>query len=583
MENFIVSARKYRPVTFDMVVGQESITTTLKNAIKTSQLAQAFLFCGPRGVGKTTCARILAKTINCFNPRNQVEPCDECESCVSFNRSASFNIHELDAASNNSVDDIRNLVDQVRVPPQVGKYKVYIIDEVHMLSQAAFNAFLKTLEEPPPYAKFILATTEKHKIIPTILSRCQIFDFKRISVRDIAGYLEFVAKNEGVKAPPEALHVIAQKADGAMRDALSFFDQLVSFAGNELSYEVVIDHLNILDYSYYFKIVDDILRGDTVSILLTINEIIDRGFDGQHFIIGLGEHLRNLLVCSDPGTVKLLEVSENIQQRYVEQSAACSPALLLRALEVHNQGDLNYKGSNNKRLLLELTLLQITAIAQSNPSQATQESSEKKNILPEKSERGSQVKVPPAEKPRTVPPVKAEAPTGPPATNEPVAKSEPVTPARSPAPRSRTISIKPENHKNKDNTENQDPLRQEADEFTQEQFDKVWLYYTESIAQQYPNFYSILSSRKPLLKEDFQVEISLDNKAQEMTFNERKLDLLDFLRQELRNQKIGFLTLLDENESNAKPYTAEEKYKAMVEKNPLIRSLKEKLDLELEL
>jgi DNA polymerase-3 subunit gamma/tau len=571
MENFIVSARKYRPATFDLVVGQESITTTLKNAIRNNQLAQAFLFCGPRGVGKTTCARILAKTINCFNPKDQVEPCDVCESCVSFNRSASFNIHELDAASNNSVEDIRNLVDQVRIPPQVGRYKVYIIDEVHMLSQAAFNAFLKTLEEPPAYAKFILATTEKHKIIPTILSRCQIFDFKRINVRDISKYLEYVAANEGVKADPEALHMIAQKADGALRDALSFFDQLVSFAGKELSYEVVVDHLNILDYSYYFSVVDHILEKNAAKTLLTINEIIDRGFDGQHFIIGLGEHLRNLLVCSDPDTVKLLEVSDNLKQKYVEQSTACAPAFLLKVLEIHNQCDLNYKSSNNKRLLLELSLLQMCATAGSIKTRTEAAADEKKNNLPPLVDTEKETITYPEEKKKVTPPSTA--------SSRPASTSQ-EKPATS---RSRTISIKPENHKTGDENGELDPLNKEANDFSQDQLNKVWLYYTESIAQQYPNFYSILNSRSPILGEGFRVEISLDNKAQEMTFNERKSDLLEFLRLELKNQLIQFHTTLSQSDTELKPYTAEEKYRAMVEKNPALKKFKEKLDLELEL
>ncbi|RLD35976.1 MAG: DNA polymerase III subunit gamma/tau, partial [Bacteroidetes bacterium] len=331
MENFVVSARKYRPDTFDTVIGQKSITTTLKNAIRNQHLAQAFLFCGPRGVGKTTCARILAKTINCQNISDNIEACNTCESCTSFNESISFNIHELDAASNNSVEDIRNLVDQVRVPPQVGKYKVYIIDEVHMLSTAAFNAFLKTLEEPPAYAKFILATTEKHKIIPTILSRCQIYDFKRITVDDIAGHLKFVAESENVNASDDALHIIAQKADGALRDALSIFDQLVSFAGNDITYEKVIQNLNVLDYDYYFRVTENILKGDASETLLIINEVIDNGFDGQHFIIGLGEHLRNLLVCKDPATSGLLEVSDNLKKRYLDQAGLCETDFLLRA------------------------------------------------------------------------------------------------------------------------------------------------------------------------------------------------------------------------------------------------------------
>ncbi len=578
MENFIVSARKYRPITFDTVVGQESITSTLKNAIKHGQLAQAFLFCGPRGVGKTTCARILAKTINCFNPKNMVEPCDECESCVSFNRSASFNIHELDAASNNSVDDIRNLVDQVRIPPQVGKYKVYIIDEVHMLSQAAFNAFLKTLEEPPAYAKFILATTEKHKIIPTILSRCQIFDFKRITVKDIAGHLEYVAKNEGVTASQEALHMIAQKADGAMRDALSFFDQLVSFAGNSLGYEVVIDHLNILDNSYYFKIIDFILQKDTVNTLLTINEIINRGFDGQHFIIGLGEHLRNLLVCSDPQTVKLLEVSANIQQKYVEQSLACTPDFLLKALEVHNQCDLNYKATNNKRLLLELSLLQMCALGNQDPEKTSSE--EKKNNLPSQLDPTNQRPLASEQKKQAAPP-EEENQTSIEKGENATAEKEVKTAVNS--GRQRTISIKLENHKKKEDTEEGSPLNKESNPFTQDQLDKIWIYYTESIAQQYPNFYSILNSRKGELKEDFVIEIVLDNKAQEMTFNERKADLLDFLRLELKNQMIQFSVSIIESENELRPYTAEDKFKAMVEKNPNVKKLKEKLDLELEL
>ena len=359
MQNFIVSARKYRPQTFSTVVGQPSITNTLKNAILHNQLAQAFLFCGPRGVGKTTCARILAKTINCENLSPLAEACDACPSCLSFNENASFNIYELDGASNNSVDDIRSLVDQVRIPPQMGIYKVYIIDEVHMLSASAFNAFLKTLEEPPAYAKFILATTEKHKIIPTILSRCQIFDFRRITVDDIAAHLQFVAGQEKIQAGEDTLHIIAQKADGAMRDALSIFDQLVSFAGNELTYETVIENLNVLDYEYYFRITEKILNHDAAGVLLILNEILEKGFDGQHFLIGFGEHIRNLLVCKDPATIVLLETAPNIRQRYKEQAIVCSPELLLKVLDINSRCDLNYRISNNKRLHMELALMQM--------------------------------------------------------------------------------------------------------------------------------------------------------------------------------------------------------------------------------
>jgi len=362
MSDFIVSARKYRPTTFDTVVGQSSITSTLKNAIKSNQLAQSFLFCGPRGVGKTSCARILAKTINCENITDNVDACNECISCKSFNENASFNVHELDAASNNSVDDIRTLVDQVRFAPQVGEYNIYIIDEVHMLSAQAFNAFLKTLEEPPKHAKFILATTEKHKIIPTILSRCQIFDFKRVGVNDIAGHLDFVAKSEGVTAESEALHLIAQKSDGAMRDSLSLFDRLISFSDKTLTYKGVIEHLNILDYDYYFKVTDYLLTNDIKELLNIFNEILDNGFDGHHFINGLAEHLRDLLVSKDASTIKLLEKGEALQARYLDQSKKCELPFLIEALELCNECDVQYKTSNNQRLLVELILMRISSI-----------------------------------------------------------------------------------------------------------------------------------------------------------------------------------------------------------------------------
>ncbi|MFO7873265.1 MAG: DNA polymerase III subunit gamma/tau [Bacteroidales bacterium] len=362
MDPFVVSARKYRPDTFDMVVGQQSITNTLKNAIRNNHVAQAFLFCGPRGIGKTTCARILAKTINCENITENIEACNVCESCQSFNQSHSFNIHELDAASNNSVDGIRTLVDQVRIPPQVGKYKVYIIDEVHMLSQQAFNAFLKTLEEPPAYAKFILATTEKQKIIPTILSRCQIFDFARITVNDITRQLAWVAEQEGIEADYNALHLISQKADGAMRDALSIFDQLISFTGSNLSYQQVVENLNILDYDYFFRITDLILEENSTDILLLINEILLKGFDGDDLITGLAGHFRNLMVCKDPATITLIEAGDDIREKYKAQSERCPEDFLMGALEITNKADVQYKTSSSKRLLLELTMLQTVSL-----------------------------------------------------------------------------------------------------------------------------------------------------------------------------------------------------------------------------
>ena len=364
MDNYIVSARKYRPTTFESVVGQKSLTTTLKNAIQKSKLAHAYLFCGPRGVGKTSCARIFAKTINCMNLTPQGEACNECESCQSFNEQRSLNIHELDAASNNSVEDIRSLIDQVRISPQIGKYKVYIIDEVHMLSQAAFNAFLKTLEEPPQHAIFILATTEKHKILATILSRCQVYDFSRISVADVVEHLQYVASSQQVEAEVDALNIIAQKADGGMRDALSIFDQVVSYTGGNITYQSVIENLNVLDYEYYFRITDAILKGEIRNCMLLLNEILEKGFDGQHIITGLASHFRDLLVCKDESTLVLFEVGASIKDRYKETAKQCPDWFLYQAIELANNCDLSYRESRNKRLLLELTLIQLCQLIQ---------------------------------------------------------------------------------------------------------------------------------------------------------------------------------------------------------------------------
>ena len=367
MSEYIVSARKYRPMTFDSVVGQGAIATTLKNAIKANKLAHAYLFCGPRGVGKTTCARIFAKTINCLQPHADGEACNECESCQAFNEQRSLNIHELDAASNNSVDDIRNLIDQVRIPPQIGKYKVFIIDEVHMLSTAAFNAFLKTLEEPPAHAIFILATTEKHKILPTILSRCQIYDFQRMSVENMVKHLSYVAEKEGYTCEPAALNVIAQKADGGMRDALSIFDQVVSYTGGNITYQRVIENLNVLDYDYYFRLVDFMLEKKISESLLLYNEILGKGFEGGPFISGLASHLRDVLVCHDPQTASLLEVSDDIRQRYVEQAQRCKPQWLYRAIRLCNDCDQAYRTSRNKRLQVELTLIECAQATDDEP------------------------------------------------------------------------------------------------------------------------------------------------------------------------------------------------------------------------
>lgn len=362
MQSFIVSARKYRPLTFESVVGQEHITKTLKTALKNNQLAQSFLFCGPRGVGKTTCARILAKSINCLNPGPDCEPCNQCESCRSFNENHSFNIHELDAASNNSVENIRELIEMVRYAPQVGKFSIYIIDEAHMLSTSAFNAFLKTLEEPPPHAVFILATTERHKILPTILSRCQVFDFNRIQVADIAKHLAWVAKQEGVQYEDDGLYIIAQKADGALRDSLSIFDQLVNFTGGNLTYKAVVENLNVLDYDYYFKITDAVLQHNIPQALIIFDEVLRNGFDGHTFITGLGSHFRNLLVCLDEITLVLLEVSDSVKGRYREQSRQCTNRYLVSCLEITNKADADYRLSKHQRLTVEIALMQLCSL-----------------------------------------------------------------------------------------------------------------------------------------------------------------------------------------------------------------------------
>lgn len=565
MENFVVSARKYRPQTFDTVVGQSSITQTLKNAIRSGQVAQAFLFCGPRGVGKTTCARILAKTINCENLSPNMEACDTCSSCVSFNENASFNIYELDGASNNSVDEIRNLVDKIRIPPQMGEYKVYIIDEVHMLSAAAFNAFLKTLEEPPPYAKFILATTEKHKIIPTILSRCQIFDFKRITVDDIVGHLQFVAAKENITTDESALHIIAQKADGAMRDALSIFDQLVSFAGNNVTYETVLENLNVLDYEYFFQITEQILTRDISSTLLTINDILDKGFDGQHFLIGFGEHLRNLLVSKDPVTIKLLETAPSIRERYLSQAAGCPVDFLLKALDINNRCDLNYKVSNSKRLLVELALMQMCMLSGQSEKEVTK------------------VPVAKTSSQKTHPAPKKEPVAPEPAVQKTSIKSE----SKDTRKFSGTFSIK-ESKESQSGKPAQDTLSEEeaasrpADLFTLGQLEKVWDEFGESLKVDFPHLFTAMKKQRPILRENFLIEFCVDNKLLEEALEQKKNDLLQHLMIHLNNYKITLQTIIPEHPVGTKPYTTREKFTRMAEKNPALLDLREQLDLEIE-
>ncbi|MEE4176629.1 MAG: DNA polymerase III subunit gamma/tau [Bacteroides sp.] len=593
MDSFIISARKYRPVTFDTVVGQKSITNTLKNAIRNDHLAQAFLFTGPRGVGKTTCARILAKTINCENLNEKIEACDQCEPCKAFNESSAFNVHELDAASNNSVDDIRKLVDQVRIPPQIGKYKVYIIDEVHMLSQAAFNAFLKTLEEPPKYAKFILATTEKHKIIPTILSRCQIFDFARITVDDIAKHLHFVAENEGINAEHNALHIIAQKADGALRDALSIFDQMVSFSGNHLTYKQVIENLNVLDYDYYFRVTDMLLQGQSTEILLLINEIIYKGFEGSEFIGGFGEHLRNLLISQNPATVQLIEVSDDIREQYLNQSKACSPEFLLKALEINTQADLNYKESNNKRLTLELALLQMAALVKKKSPDLIEEKPElvAPGATPRAAAPSPVVAAPAAslgaksaEKLVTEPlPSFSEAQREeeePAVPSRPTIEEKPVPARQAYRPLSLKIHDKPEPEAEEDEKEEiiED---QPQDSISLNQFLEAWKTLANTFKEESQSLHVAMTNYEPTINPAGMIKLKVDNAIQENLIHERKAELLGYLRKELNNYAIQLETSIMENQQQQKVYLPKEKLEKFIEKNPEIERLRKDLDLDL--
>ena len=572
MDNFIVSARKYRPATFDTVVGQQSITTTLKNAIRNHSLAQAYLFCGPRGVGKTTCARIMAKTINCLHPTENMEACNECESCRSFNNNASFNIYELDAASNNSVDDIRNLVEQVRIPPQIGQYKVYIIDEVHMLSKDAFNAFLKTLEEPPAYAKFILATTEKHKIIPTILSRCQIFDFKRITIEDIEKHLAYVAASEGVTADPDALNIIAQKADGALRDALSIFDQMVSFSGNNITYNSVIENLNVLDYDYYFKIVDDLLQGNTSDILLLVNDIINKGFEPQHFVTGMGNHLRSLLVSKDAATVQLLEVSEKLRQSYVEQAQRCPLSFLVRALDINNQCDIDYRSASNKRLHLEVNLLKMV-VPTSNPN-ASAPNPQLGGVNPPINTSS----MPAASKPQPQPqPQQQSVPTtGPMAAGPTLVKSaEPVVRQR-PRGGASTISIT----KSMEQSAKEEVVEPTWDTpFTQEQLEASWNEFVNKYKKISPNFAAGLGKYKPVLQPEFEIHFNVDNMLFESD-TEGMTALRSHLKNTLHNNQYKLCPELMERPAEIEAYTDKEKFEKMAAAHPELRKLQIELKLE---
>ncbi|HQU99767.1 MAG: DNA polymerase III subunit gamma/tau [Bacteroidia bacterium] len=589
MNPFVVSARKYRPATFDSVVGQSHITVTLKNAIKNNHLAQAFLFCGPRGVGKTTCARILAKTINCLNINDNTEACNTCESCDAFNKQASFNIYELDAASNNSVEDIRALVEQVRYAPQYGKYKIYIIDEVHMLSSNAFNAFLKTLEEPPAHAIFILATTEKHKIIPTILSRCQIFDFNRIKIDDIAMQLQSIALAEAVQAEPEGLHIIAQKADGAMRDALSMFDQIVSFAGNTVTYKDVINNLNVLDYDYYFKITDQLLNNDYKALLLTYDELINEGFDSHHFINGLSGHFRDLLVCQDAVTLSLLEVADKIKAKYQTQASGIEADLLMAWIEICNKTDVEYRLAKNTRLHVELALLKMcrlkkkqhsdlsfvevlemvslntaTSVKTNNPGSTTQ------NVV--SSAIAPVVNTQPMQQNYT-------------AANTAFALSEPKQPLQtiSKSAISLTPSLKNMGKPKVDETAIEEKKPTLNQSFSISELHQAISDFAQLMLQQNKrNLAYTLQTHIATLVNKAEVVFELQNAAQAEDITQQKVAMLQHLKSALKNDFIVITThVISNTDTGNNLYTPAEKFAEMARKNPALLAFKSKFDFDL--
>jgi DNA polymerase-3 subunit gamma/tau len=559
MDNYIVSARKYRPATFHSVVGQKSLTTTLKNAIQNNKLAHAYLFCGPRGVGKTTCARIFAKTINCLHPNADGEACNECESCQAFNENRSYNIYELDAASNNSVDDIRSLTDQVRIPPQIGRYKVYIIDEVHMLSTQAFNAFLKTLEEPPHHAIFILATTEKHKIIPTILSRCQIYDFSRIGINDIVDYLEYVAKSENVSAEKEALNAIAQKADGGMRDALSIFDQVISFSAGNVTYKSVIENLNVLDYEYYFRLTDALLTGNVSQSLLILNEIMEKGFDGQQIVTGLANFFRDVLVSKDPQTIVLFEVGDAVKEKYLNLSRQCSNEFLYKAIELSNECDLNYRYSKNKRLLIELLLIRL---CQLNHQSSPVDDKKKIKIEPlTEAKKDVEVKQEPQEQP-----VRKEV-----STSEVISKS----PLR--------VSLK-KPVETQAGEENQGADAQKKvvlnESFTQEDLEIAWKNYAAK--EEDAHLKNTMLNVNPQLLENNCIRIDVFNPDQQRKLIDKAVEIKTFLAQQLQNTQISLEILVTEDEKQYLPYGNKNIFEFMAEKNPAILSLAKEFNLKLD-
>ena len=586
MDNYIVSARKYRPSTFRSVVGQKSLTTTLKNAIQSNKLAHAYLFCGPRGVGKTSCARIFAKTINCVNPTADGEACNACESCRAFNEQRSYNIHELDAASNNSVDDIRTLIDQVRIPPPIGKYKVFIIDEVHMLTTAAFNAFLKTLEEPPHHALFILATTEKHKVLPTILSRCQIYDFSRISIADMVEHLQYVSSQEGVTAEPEALNVIAQKADGGMRDALSIFDQVVSFTNGNITYQAVIDNLNVLDYEYYFRLTDAILSGNVRASLLILNEILGKGFDGQNIITGLAGHFRDLLVCRDESTLVLFEVGASIRERYKEMAKHCPDQLLFKAIELANACDLNYRASRNKRLLLELTLIQIcqlTQVAVDDKKKALIEPIAGTNPSSQAVNSGQ------PQQPPQAPSVTAAA--GAPQVMSTHMPSSVPAPPPSTAPNPARRTARPMGISMKE-IGVEKPKQQTVQQATTNVKEVVTPFDNDSLVREWDNYAATIDKKvylkntmincKPTLQENYYFEVAVHNPGQQEELINNAIHILPFLRQHLNNSRIQMRVRIVEGNEKHLAYTSTEKLELLMKINPTLGRLRDEFNLTLD-
>ena len=603
MENYIVSARKYRPSTFESVVGQHALTTTLKNAIATNKLAHAYLFCGPRGVGKTTCARIFAKTINCISPTAEGEACNQCESCTAFNEQRSYNIHELDAASNNSVDDIRQLVEQVRIPPQIGKYKVYIIDEVHMLSASAFNAFLKTLEEPPRHAIFILATTEKHKILPTILSRCQIYDFNRISVEDTVAHLAYVASKEGITAEPEALNIIALKADGGMRDALSIFDQVVSFTGGNITYQSVIENLNVLDYEYYFRLTDHFLENKVCDALLLLNDVLNKGFDGSHFITGLSSHFRDLLVSKDPATLPLLEVGASIRQRYQEQAQKCPLPFLYRAMKLCNDCDLNYRASKNKRLLVELTLIQVAQITAEGDDAASGHSPKQaiKPIFTQPAPAQQSQAAPVAPRPQAS--IKSQtAPATTPVTNTAATTTNSVphtTPTAILLAQGKEekkvpvmkmsglgVSIKrpkaEEETKSTTTTTAQQAAQPEEDYiFNERDVNYYWQEYAGRMPKEQVAIAKRMQNMRVTLLNDTTFEAVVDNEIVSKEFTAMIPHLQEYLRARLKNRKVTMTVRISAPTEKVHAYGRVEKFQMMVQKNDALLQLKNEFGLEL--